>query len=276
DDAPSEDEALAWLQQLAEGEEEDVSAEARGPEAEELMSLEEPAALEEPELAGELPAWLESADVPSADEALGWLEQLVEGEEVERPAEAELEAEAPVTAAPAEVPEALAREEAPPLEEPVEVEAPAPAAEAPEPLEEEVPHVEEPVPAPEPALEEVGEALEPEEAPLAEAIEEAPVEDLEGFIAARRAYAEDHPEDHEAWLDLGRVLWQAEERAEAIETYDRLIASGKLLDQVIPDLEDYAQQRPGVDVQRTLGDAYMKADRLTDALDTYRRALAGV
>jgi tetratricopeptide (TPR) repeat protein len=187
-------------------------------------------------------------------------------------------------------------EEAPPVEEPEEVEVPAPAAEvpekialveepeapAPEPvpvaLEEEVALIEEeePVPEPEPAWEGIEEALAPEEAPPVEAIEEALVEDLEGFIAARQAYAEAHPEDHEAWLDLGRVLWQADQRAEAIETYNHLIASSELLDDVVPDLEDYVAQWPDASLQQALGDAYMRADRLTDALDIYRRALAGL
>jgi cytochrome c-type biogenesis protein CcmH/NrfG len=120
-------------------------------------------------------------------------------------------------------------------------------------------------------------AVEFDEAWLAEAMEEeAPPEDLERYIAARRAYAEEHADDHDAWLDLGRVLWQADRRATAVETYDHLIARGKLLDDVIPDLEDYAQQRPEVEVQRALGDAYVKADRLADALDIYRRALASL
>jgi tetratricopeptide (TPR) repeat protein len=163
---------------------------------------------------------VEAMEEAPAEEALGWLERLIEVEEVERPAEA-------------------------------------------------------PVPEPEPTPEEVEEVLE-EETRLAEAMEEAPVEDLEGYIAAQRTYAEEHPKDRAARLDLGRVLWQAERRVEAIETYDHLIASGKLLDEVIPDLEDYVEQWPDVDMQRVLGDAYVKADRLSDALDIYRRALASL
>jgi tetratricopeptide (TPR) repeat protein len=75
---------------------------------------------------------------------------------------------------------------------------------------------------------------------------------------------------------LGRVLWQADRRAEAVETYSHLITSSELLDEVIPDLEDYVEQRPDADVQQALGDAYMRADRLTEALAVYRRALAGI
>ncbi|MGD8244899.1 MAG: tetratricopeptide repeat protein [Anaerolineae bacterium] len=195
EDLPPENEALVWLQQLAEGETRDLPV---GAETE----TEEQAILEQ------------------AAEALGWLEQLVEGEEVARPAE-------------------------------------SPAAA-------------------EPAWEEVEEAVEGDEAQLAEAKDEPPVEDLESTIAARRAYAHEHAADHGAWLDLGRVLWQADRRAEAVETYEHLIDSGELLNEVIPDLQDYVAQCPDVDAQRALGDAYMKADRLTDALDSYRRALTGL
>jgi cytochrome c-type biogenesis protein CcmH/NrfG len=72
---------------------------------------------------------------------------------------------------------------------------------------------------------------------------------------------------------LARGLWQADEREEAIETYSRLVRGGKLLESVIPDLEEYLKQWPDVHTQRVLGDAYMKDGRLQDALDVYRRAL---
>jgi tetratricopeptide (TPR) repeat protein len=434
DEMPSGDEALAWLEQLAEGEEEELLAQAEAdaearmaeimerpaPSVEEAPAIEEappeapeeaveaptvaevelemPVAEEpvvaeegaEPELAGELPAWLATEDMPSAEEALSWLEGLFEGEEelrVEAEAEAPVEedvfgwtafGEAPIAvgeaeeravpappeeeAPPEEVevlePTAEVAEEVPPAEEvevlapmeeapPEEVEVLEPAAEVaeevppaeevevlapeeeapPEEVEvlepaaevaEEVPPAEEvEVLAPEEeappeevevleptaevaeevppakevavlAPEEEVEVLEPaaevleeippveEKAPPAEAIEEALVEDLEGFIATRRAYAEEHPKDHEAWLDLARLLWQADRRDEAAETYGRLITRSKLLDEVIPDLEDYVEQSADVSLQQALGDAYMKADRLAEALDMYRRAMTGL
>jgi tetratricopeptide (TPR) repeat protein len=92
-------------------------------------------------------------------------------------------------------------------------------------------------------------------------------------FAAERAYLKEHPRDYEARLALARALWQADERQEALEAYTRLIRAGKLLENVIPDLESYLKQWPGVDVQRVLGDAYMKDGRLQEALDIYRRAL---
>jgi hypothetical protein len=127
----------------------------------------------------------------------------------------------------------------------------------------EIPTVEEapPVPAPEIAI------PAPPEIPTVE-----PPPPAEPF-AAERAYLKEHPRDHKAWLALARALWQADERQEALEAYTRLIRAGKLLENVIPDLESYLKQWPGADVQRVLGDAYMKDGRLQEALDIYRRAL---
>ncbi len=378
EDMPSGDDALAWLEQLTEGKEEELLARAEAesearmaeilgrpeeiveeleepgekPPAEEpAVQPEEPGApeeapLEELELKGELPAWLESEDMPSGDEALAWLEQLTEGKEEELLARAEAESEARMAeilerpeeieeepeeeeafgwtafgeAAPAE--ELERAEEAPAVEEPEEW-VPSERAEA-EPTEEteaiaeeeafgwtafgeeEVPPVagevapaEEAVPAEtlEPAIAEE-EAEEPAaaeaevtEAPEADeevpsvaaeelvpaaAIEEVPTEDLGQYISRQRSYAEEHPDDPEAWLELGRVLWQADRGEEAIQAYDHLIRCGRLLDEIIPDLEDYAEQSSDPGVQQALGDAYARTDRLQDALDVYRRALASL
>jgi len=111
----------------------------------------------------------------------------------------------------------------------------------------------------------------------AAAMEEAPVEQLDKFIAAQQVYTEEHPDDHEAVLELGRVLWQADRRKGAVEAYEKLIRQNQLVEDVIADLEDYsAQSTTDTALMQTLGDAYMKADRLQDALDSYRRALAGL
>jgi tetratricopeptide (TPR) repeat protein len=275
-DMPSAEETLGWLEKLVEAGEE-LPAEAQ---------VEAEAVLEE-----EAFGWTAFAEPPIAvGEAAEPVSAEPELEEVEAAAPEEVpEEEIPV----AEVPEVPAPEEAPPVEvlepELEEVEAPAPeevpeeeipVAEVPEAVveavEEEVPLVEELAPAPEPAWAEAEEALELVEVPPAEVIAEAPVEDLERFFAAKRAYAEEHPQDYEAWLELGRVLWQGDRRADAVETYSHLIGRKELLDEVIPDLEDYVAQAPDATVQQALGDAYMQADRLSDALDIYRRALQGL
>ncbi len=105
-------------------------------------------------------------------------------------------------------------------------------------------------------------------------VNEEPVEDLRGRIADRRTHLEAHLEDDRARLELGRLLWQAEDRDKAIEAYDTLIQHGEPLDEIISDLEEYSEQWHDPWLKRALGDAYFRADRLGDALDVYRQALA--
>lgn len=458
EEIPAADDAMAWLDELTEEEEAEIraqveaEAEERAPEiverpeltpeeaaeeleepvehregeeplaeAEELMEVDEAAALEEAEAVSGLPAWFESEDIPTGDDALTWLEDLVEDKEAELRLRAEAEGEVPVDevpgrpelsyeqaveeleepaeapateepkveeVAPEEAPglaeeeapveeleptfpeeeveeplEAPAEEEAfvwaapdeeaPPMEEVEEAEAVAPAPEAPAeeeveaPPEEGVPaeeaealpeeafgwtafgereeaaveaeevqpeveavpteepepmvaeepaaeptvaeevelaRVEEPVPAVEEQEPEDLEApvdreviaVEEEEMAPSLAMEEAPPEDVDQFVAEQRARVEEHPEDGEARLELGRLLWQAGQRAEAIKAYDHLIERGELLDEIIPDLEDYEERWPDPSVRQALGDAYVRADRLQDALKVYREALASL
>ncbi|HEY76735.1 MAG TPA: tetratricopeptide repeat protein, partial [Thermoflexia bacterium] len=111
---PSGDEALAWLESLAEGKEEELRAAAEAeaearfaeivgkprpseePTPEEVPPAEEEAppaevaeeAVEQPPAAEaepvpEIPEWLEGEGLPSGDEALAWLESLAEGKEEE-------------------------------------------------------------------------------------------------------------------------------------------------------------------------------------------------
>ncbi len=60
---------------------------------------------------------------------------------------------------------------------------------------------------------------------------------------------------------------------EAAQGYKKLIKKGKMLDEVIFDLREAQYSHP-VDVVlwQTLGDAYMRANRLQDALDAYTKA----
>ncbi len=60
---------------------------------------------------------------------------------------------------------------------------------------------------------------------------------------------------------------------EAIREYIKLIKRGHLLEEVIHDLREAIHQFPmDIAVWQTLGDAYMRANRLQDALDTYSKA----
>ncbi len=59
----------------------------------------------------------------------------------------------------------------------------------------------------------------------------------------------------------------------ALESYSRLIKKGRFLEEVIYDLRDATYRFPvDVDIWQSLGDAYMHANRLQDALDAYTKA----
>jgi hypothetical protein len=59
----------------------------------------------------------------------------------------------------------------------------------------------------------------------------------------------------------------------ALQSYDRLIKKGRYLEEVIHDLRDALYRFPvDVEIWQSLGDAYMRANRLQDALDAYTKA----
>jgi hypothetical protein len=59
----------------------------------------------------------------------------------------------------------------------------------------------------------------------------------------------------------------------AMENYSKLIKKGKLLDEIIFDLREALYRYPvEVTILQTLGDAYMRANRLQEALDSYTKA----
>jgi cytochrome c-type biogenesis protein CcmH/NrfG len=120
----------------------------------------------------------------------------------------------------------------------------------------------------------VAELLEtavPAAAELVEA-QEAPVDAL----AARRQHVRDHPRDYAAWLELARLLRGVGERDEALKAYANALRGRDLADSVIKDVETLAAEHPDAASQQLLGDAYMKAGRLQDALRAYRQALQAV
>ncbi len=231
------------------------------PETEEADTAAETRRLEQWEDTTELPEWLETDDLPLELDVLTWLEQLSEEEEERLRLQAEAEREARSDPTMRQV-KPSPEEAIPEVEEVAPEEVAAPPEQVVE----------------EPATDEgYGVALpgdvEAEEIGLAPATEELPAEDLGHFIARQRDYVEVNPEDREARLELGRVLWQADRPDEAMEVYGTLIDQAQLLDEIILDLEDYAAQWPDPSVKQVLGDAYVKADRLQDALVVYRDAL---
>jgi tetratricopeptide (TPR) repeat protein len=59
----------------------------------------------------------------------------------------------------------------------------------------------------------------------------------------------------------------------ALESYTRLIKKGRFLDEVIYDLREASYRYPvDVNIWQALGDAYMRSNRLQDALDAYTKA----
>ena len=59
----------------------------------------------------------------------------------------------------------------------------------------------------------------------------------------------------------------------ALETYGKLIKRGRFLEEVIYDLRDALYRYPvEVSIWQALGDAYMRANQLQDALDAYTKA----
>lgn len=80
-------------------------------------------------------------------------------------------------------------------------------------------------------------------------------------------------------MPLDPILGQARSElagnnvAGALESYARLIKKGRLLDEVIYDLREAVYRFPvDVDIWQSLGDAYMRANRLQEALDAYTKA----
>jgi tetratricopeptide (TPR) repeat protein len=128
----------------------------------------------------------------------------------------------------------------------------------------------EPVAPPEPPTRPTWITLDEE--PAAEApVAVAPAVD-EG-VADRAAWRED---TDEVRLERARSLWAAGQKGQARIEYERLIRSS-LRDDVIADLENITTDEPPEALMlRLLGDAYMRDNRLQNALDTYRRALASL
>jgi tetratricopeptide (TPR) repeat protein len=60
---------------------------------------------------------------------------------------------------------------------------------------------------------------------------------------------------------------------DALHAYEALIRKGKFLEEVTFDLKEALYRFPvEVSIWQTLGDAYMRANRLQDALDAYTKA----
>ena len=108
---------------------------------------------------------------------------------------------------------------------------------------------------------------------------EAPVEEMpsvtESITEARQRVAVEEDDD-QARIEVARNLWTIGQKDQARKEYEKLIKS-PLLDAVISDLENVTADMPSDEsVLRLLGDAYMKDNRLEEALAAYRRALTSL
>ncbi len=80
------------------------------------------------------------------------------------------------------------------------------------------------------------------------------------------------PKDNEALLGAQTALHNGQ-LVEAMQEYGRLIRKGKFLKEIIHDLHEATYRYPvEVLLWQTLGDAYMRANQLQDALDAYTKA----
>lgn len=74
-------------------------------------------------------------------------------------------------------------------------------------------------------------------------------------------------------LKQAQAALEAHNIERALEYYDELIKSGQNLEDIIHDLRDALYRYPiDVSIWQLLGDAYMKSNRLQDALDAYTKA----
>jgi tetratricopeptide (TPR) repeat protein len=118
---------------------------------------------------------------------------------------------------------------------------------------------------------------EPEELPpvLSGAPAEAPREQPRVPKAATDSLAPKStaPDKDGDLLTGAREALAANRLENAMALYAKLIKKGRLLEDVLQDLRDAVYRHPvDVVVWQTLGDAYMRANRLQEALDAYTKA----
>ncbi|MFN3763175.1 MAG: hypothetical protein ACK4WK_08260, partial [Anaerolineae bacterium] len=284
-EAPVPAEIPEWLRELAPPE---VAAPGEPEWEEEIQELLREVPM--PEMPGvpeveELPEWLEETVPPEVVPELEipeWLEEVVPPE-VPRaevpPAEPEVfgwtafGAEEEILQPPPPV------VEVPPPEQPFgwtafgeEVVAPEVSPEVPAWREPAMPAVEvppPPAPAPEAVVPPPPPPTRPEVVPTA-----LPAAEAMASVEVLRAHVRARPRDYAARLNLARALWQAGLYADSLEAYSQLLRTGKFVDEVLADMEAHVTERPNDPAaRRVLGDAYMRADRLAEALAEYRTAL---
>lgn len=122
-----------------------------------------------------------------------------------------------------------------------------------------------------------------EQTPAGEEMEsesEEPVEVLstgESDLAITTEDEAGEPKTEEQFIgsafDRGKRLLENGNLDKALEEFSDLIKFERMIDQILPLVEQLSEQQPGNKrVLRVLGDAYFNSDRLEDALEAYARA----
>jgi hypothetical protein len=204
----------------------------------------EPEAAAEPASATDLPEWLRGTLEPSSEPSQVQPPAGLPVQDEERPAW--LDETTPVNEAAAPT----TPEDWVPVEKTAA--APEPAVQAP-PAQENVP-----LPVPKPATKPASKpaAAQPPAPESAGSLAHVPAEDKDAEL-----------------LGLAQDALGGNRLSEAMQGYAKLIKKGRLLEETIHDLREAIYRFPvDVIVWQTLGDAYMRASRLQDALDAYTKA----
>ncbi|GAB4450785.1 MAG: hypothetical protein OHK0041_13090 [Anaerolineales bacterium] len=268
---PADADVASWLKSLDEVETPIEPAPVEtGETGEWLKSLEEePEEAPAAEPASELPGWLQGV---SEEEAPAAATAVPEAEAAQESAPEELpdwlsnleEEQTPVIPAAEDLPAWLRDETGELVVEPPKIEPTRPADW--KPVEEEPPQPA-PMPAPEPEPEPKPKKTpkkEPKPAPPAAYVE--PVTSMRGTGMLMSMPGD--PLLASARTELSRSNIPA-----ALDSYGKLIKKGRYLEEVIFDLREALYRYPvEVSIWQTLGDAYMRANQLQDALDAYTKA----
>ena len=299
-EAMSEEELPAWMQNLEEEQPADESIPTApetslgATEATEWMSAieqqPEPAAQQSPKIeTGSLPSWLRGLEgeepvepmMAAQDELPAWLRDET-GEFLTEPTKIEPTRATDWQPVETKQPDLTLPESVSQVPEP-ELTVPEPATSAPEP--------ESIIPAP------VAQQAEPEPSiaePVISGPEPEPI-DVVAIIEEKIATAAPEPEPQKPTpptrprretakpkgtaaltdpvLGYARGELSRSNLPAALENYDRLIKKGRFLEDVIHDLREATYSFPvDVNILQSLGDAYMRSNRLQDALDAYTKA----
>jgi len=263
----------AWLKTLEEPEEEPAETESALPSDEAVESSED------------LPGWLsdldkevsESPGVPASDDLPAWMRDDT-GELVAEPTKIE-----PIRStdwAPEDQkkdePEETVEAPSPPASEPFAESKPEPAPEVitPEPVAESKPEpvAETPAPPPETKPEPNPEPVKKPAPQKKQEVKPAtPPEPYKEPVTRKTTGMLEMPVD--PILGSARSELSRSNIPGALETYGKLIKKGRFLEEVIYDLREALYRYPvEVSIWQSLGDAYMRANQLQDALDAYTKA----